>query len=354
MSRLHSLLRKKKKLDKCGFCHVAIVKDDTHSGVFYRVPAEDGEQEGGTIHQECWETYHDKCSVKCLHCQGPVAHLPGRFSGKFYPTVDPPGKVHSECWEAYNASKPAKETCNHCGEALAVVEGKFSGSFVKLGDGIKVHAECLPAYHEKNTERCLHCDEPVAPKKGKFSGEFFELEGKGRIHSECYDAYEEATADRCLVCKKAVRRTEGFSGDFMVVEGGKVHKECASDYQEMVADKCLHCNKGIRKGGGFSGLFYPVDRKLGVSEGEAKVHLECFEAYQAKLAEGREEEEALEIVSADETTAGAAVAAAAAAAAAAVAAAEVAIPVADAEIETRVHTAVEEVGEEAVAVEDSS
>lgn len=64
----------------------------------------------------------------------------------------------------------------------------------------------------------------MAPKKGKFSGEFFELEGKGRIHSECYEAYEEATADRCLVCKKAVRRTEGFSGDFMVVEGGKVHK----------------------------------------------------------------------------------------------------------------------------------
>lgn len=85
--------------------------------------------------------------------------------------------------------------------------------------------ECRSAYHEKHTERCLQCGEPVAPKKGKFSGEFFELEeGKGRLHSECYDAYEEANADRCLVCKKAVRRMEGFSGDFMVVEGGKVHK----------------------------------------------------------------------------------------------------------------------------------
>lgn len=86
--------------------------------------------------------------------------------------------------------------------------------------------ECRLAYHEKNTQRCLQCNEPVAPEKGKFSGEFFELEdGKGRIHSECYDAYEEATADRCLVCEKAVRRMEGFSGDFMVVEGGKkVHK----------------------------------------------------------------------------------------------------------------------------------
>ncbi len=45
----------------------------------------------------------------------------------------------SECWEAYNSSKPAKETCSLCGEALAFVEGKFSGSFLKLGDGIKVH-----------------------------------------------------------------------------------------------------------------------------------------------------------------------------------------------------------------------
>jgi len=49
MSRLHSLLRKKKKPDKCGFCHIVIVKDDTHSGVFYRVDSEEGES--GTIHQ---------------------------------------------------------------------------------------------------------------------------------------------------------------------------------------------------------------------------------------------------------------------------------------------------------------
>ena len=51
MSRLHSLLRKKKKPDKCGFCHIVIVKDDRHSGVFYKVPPSDGEDEGGTIHQ---------------------------------------------------------------------------------------------------------------------------------------------------------------------------------------------------------------------------------------------------------------------------------------------------------------
>lgn len=60
MSRLHSLLKKKKKKpDKCGFCHAVIAKDETHSGVFYTVPV-DGEgsashDEGGTsnstIHQ---------------------------------------------------------------------------------------------------------------------------------------------------------------------------------------------------------------------------------------------------------------------------------------------------------------
>ncbi|CAB1111731.1 unnamed protein product [Ectocarpus sp. CCAP 1310/34] len=284
MSRLHNLLRKKKKPDKCGFCHAVIAKDETHSGVFYTVP----EEEGGTIHQECWEKYHEKCSVKCLHCEGPVAHLPGRFNGKFYASIDPPGKIHSECWEAYKGSKPAAEKCGECGEPLSFVEGKFSGSYVTLGDGIKVHVECRSAYHQKHTEKCLQCNEPVAPEAGRFCGEFFEVEGNRRVHSECMDAYEETTAERCLVCKKAVRRMEGFSGDFMMIDGGKVHKECASEYQEMVADKCLHCQKGVRKAGEFSGSFYPVDRKLGDAEAEdneSKVHMECFEAYQAKLAE---------------------------------------------------------------------
>lgn len=62
-----------------------------------------------------------------------------------------------------------------------------------------------------------------------------------------------------------------------------------------MADKCLHCQKGVRKAGRFSGSFYPVDRKVGdTGEGEeddAKVHLECFEDYQAKLAEGNAAEE---------------------------------------------------------------
>ncbi|CAM9933111.1 unnamed protein product, partial [Scytosiphon promiscuus] len=285
MSRLHSLLRKKKKPEKCGFCHAVIGKDETHSGVFYKVP----EDEGGTIHQECWEKYQEKCAVKCLNCQGPVAHLPGRFNGKFYTIDDPQGQVHSECWEAYNSSKPAAETCEQCDEPLAAAEGKFSGHFVKLGDGVNVHAECRSAYHQEHTAKCLQCNEPVAAEKGKFSGEFYELEGKGRVHSECYEKYEEDTADRCLVCKGTVRQKEGFSGDFMMVDGGKVHKECASDYQEMVADKCLHCQKGVRKAGRFSGSFYPVDRRAeDAGEGEesdAKVHLECFEDFQAKLAE---------------------------------------------------------------------
>lgn len=68
-------------------------------------------------------------------------------------------------------------------------------------------------------------------------------------------------------------------------------QECNSEYQEMVADKCLHCNKGVRKAGDFSGTFYPIDRKLGEAEGEEgelKVHMECWEAYEAKIAAERE------------------------------------------------------------------
>lgn len=67
-------------------------------------------------------------------------------------------------------------------------------------------------------------------------------------------------------------------------------QECASDYRELQADKCLHCSKGVRKTSEFSGSFYPVDRTLGVTEGEEdgpKVHLECWEAYEAKIAADR-------------------------------------------------------------------
>lgn len=56
----------------------------------------------------------------------------------------------------------------------------------------------------------------------------------------------------------------------------------------MVADKCLHCKKGVRKAGNFSGSFYPVDGKAAEEEGgeaeQLKVHLECWEAYEAKEA----------------------------------------------------------------------
>lgn len=27
-----------------------------------------------TAVKECWERYHEKCSVKCLHCQGEKGH----------------------------------------------------------------------------------------------------------------------------------------------------------------------------------------------------------------------------------------------------------------------------------------
>lgn len=58
-----------------------------------------------------------------------------------------------------------------------------------------------------------------------------------------------------------------------------------------MSSKCLYCGKGVRKTGEFSGAFYPVDRKLGDAKGEeneARVHLECWEAYEAKLAAERE------------------------------------------------------------------
>lgn len=74
----------------------------------------------------------------------------------------------------------------------------------------------------------MKCSEPVAPEKGKLSGAFFEVEGKGRVHAECYEEYAEETADKCLVCKQAVRKKEGFSGDFMLFEAGKVHKVTAN------------------------------------------------------------------------------------------------------------------------------
>lgn len=58
----------------------------------------------------------------------------------------------------------------------------------------------------------------------------------------------------------------------------------------MKADKCLHCHKGVRKVGDFSGSYYPVERTTENgqdSEEHDKVHLECWEAYEAELAERR-------------------------------------------------------------------
>lgn len=127
----------------------------------------------------------------------------------------------------------------------------------------------------------------------------------------------------------------------------------------MVADKCIHCGKGVRRGGGFSGSFYPVDRKPGDAEGEEgepKVHLECFEAYQAKPAENEAEDKAAaaakpETVAAEEA---AAAADSAAAAETAAASATAATPVAEAEeIGPRVD-AVVEAGTEAGAAKESS
>lgn len=81
---------------------VAIVLLYTHAYSCYKASnAEQRVFDAGFLHivlstakQECWEAYHEKTAPKCLHCQGPVAQLPGRFSGKHYVSNDPPGKVH--------------------------------------------------------------------------------------------------------------------------------------------------------------------------------------------------------------------------------------------------------------------
>lgn len=67
-------------------------------------------------------------------------------------------------------------------------------------------------------------------------------------------------------------------------------QECASEYQERKADKCLHCGKGVRRAGKFSGSYCPVERKKGQGGSggeEGKVHLECWEAYETKIAADR-------------------------------------------------------------------
>ncbi|CAM9120289.1 unnamed protein product, partial [Discosporangium mesarthrocarpum] len=186
--------------------------------------------------KECWLAYQETTAPRCLHCEAPVAHLPGRFGGKFVKVDEPPGRVHSECWDAFRGSRPADpepatpaaETCGHCKERIAVVRDKFSGRFFELEGGIKIHAECRTAYHEANTPKCQQCSAPIAPEGGRFSGGFYELMGEhegARVHTECYGSWLEAVAPRCLSCGEAVRRKEGkFSGDFCFFDAGKTHK----------------------------------------------------------------------------------------------------------------------------------
>lgn len=49
MSRLWGSKKGKVKGEMCGFCRVIIVKDKTHSGMFYSVTAS-AREEGGKIH----------------------------------------------------------------------------------------------------------------------------------------------------------------------------------------------------------------------------------------------------------------------------------------------------------------
>lgn len=81
-----------------------------------------------------------------------------------------------------------------------------------------------------------------------------------------------------------------------IYQYGNDLQECASEYEDMMADKCLYCKKGVRKTANFSGAFYLVNREPDVTgddrdpdversnESQEKVHMECFEPYQASLA----------------------------------------------------------------------
>ncbi|CAM9301842.1 unnamed protein product, partial [Choristocarpus tenellus] len=213
--------------DTCGFCRQAIKQDSKHCGLFYTVSAL--EEEGGKIHKECWQAYQEKTAVKCLHCQGPIAHLPGSFSGRFFTSDEPTGQVHSECWETFCAAKPSKpkELCSHCTEPIAAVENKFSGRYFELDGGIKLHFECRAVYYGANTPKCLHCSAAVTPLEGKFSGEFYEVQGEqgdGRVHCECYEAWMAASAPECLVCGEAVMKQGRFCGEYCAFDDGKTHK----------------------------------------------------------------------------------------------------------------------------------
>ena len=128
------------------------------SGMHYTIDKGDnGRDEEGKVHSECYTKFKAARADKCLHCSHPCMKIDigGRhFSGTFYTVQagkynqDTGGKVHEECWDGFR--KAHADKCAHCGRA--VIQATFDDGFCSSGsfytvDAGKVHAECWPDFH---------------------------------------------------------------------------------------------------------------------------------------------------------------------------------------------------------------
>lgn len=247
----------------------------------YRLFGADAGSEVDRVHSACAAAYTEARSPRCLHCGEAIAHVEGRFSGRYFSleeaTRGGPGQVHAECMDAWRVAHADK--CCHCAEPVLQVEGRFSGRFYSLKDDsgadCKCHSECYDAYRAAIAEKCSECGGPVAAVEGRFSGRFYSTDD-GKIHEECWANYQARTADKCIHCSEPVVAVEGhFSGRFFSLDEGKVHEECYGARQEALADKCVQCSGPVLQiDGRYTGRFYPVEA--------GKVHEECWVAWQAR------------------------------------------------------------------------
>ncbi|GLE06047.1 hypothetical protein PINS_up015258 [Pythium insidiosum] len=184
----------------------------------------------------CIDTYRQRHTPTCAHCNERVEAVPGKFSGRIFSLPDG-ATVHAECIDAYRIRIADK--CIECGAAIAAVPGRFDGTFFDIPSaGGKVHAECMEAYQLRTAKRCRHCSEAVAKVPGCFDGRFYKLpESEDVVHFECWDAYQAAMAPKCVHCSEPVMVVPGrFDGRFydLTSGGGKVHFECWDAYQAAV------------------------------------------------------------------------------------------------------------------------
>jgi calpain len=164
---IHSACNFQYKINKapgCTVCGEAVI------GSYYTV-------EGGRCHSEgdCYQQHKERSATKCLHCNGPVCKVEGKFCGEYF-DLDGGEKVHAECYNAYQDA--TADRCIHCNEAVL-------GSYYTLDEG-KCHAECYEPFKENTAEKCMHCQGPVMAIEGRFDGRFYNMDGKGKVHSECW------------------------------------------------------------------------------------------------------------------------------------------------------------------------